>query len=151
MTFSPSFIISSSISRAAFSISSSILAGCILPSTTRRSIARRAISRRIGSKLESVTASGVSSMMRSTPVRLSNVRMFLPSRPIMRPFISSDGNGTTLMLDSPALSTAHLCIAPAIMSRAFLSASRCAFSSSSFSLKPNMCFASASVLRIRRS
>ena len=38
-------------------------------------------------------ASGVSSMMRSTPVRVSMVRMLRPSRPIMRPFISSLGQG----------------------------------------------------------
>ena len=121
------------------------------PSTTRRSIALRAISLRIGSKLESVTASGVSSMIKSTPVRLSNVRMFLPSRPIMRPFISSDGRGTTLMLDSPALSAAHLCIAPIMMSRDFLSASRWNCSSTSLSLSPKRCFASASVLANRIS
>ena len=35
--------------------------------------------------------SGVSSMMTSTPVASSNARMFRPSRPMMRPFISSFG------------------------------------------------------------
>ena len=38
--------------------------------------------------------SGVSSMMTSTPVACSNARMFRPSRPMMRPFISSLGRAT---------------------------------------------------------
>ena len=45
-------------------------------------------------------ASGVSSMMRSTPVSVSMVRMLRPSRPMMRPFISSLGRGTTLTVSS---------------------------------------------------
>ena len=55
----------------------------------------RATSRRTGSKLESVMVSGVSSMMRSQPVSVSMARMLRPSRPMMRPFISSFGSGTT--------------------------------------------------------
>ena len=51
----------------------------------------RATSRRTGSKDESMTASGVSSMIRSTPVACSRARMLRPSRPMMRPFISSLG------------------------------------------------------------
>ena len=35
--------------------------------------------------------SGVSSMMKSTPVRFSSARMLRPSRPMMRPFMSSAG------------------------------------------------------------
>ena len=50
------------------------------------------ISLRIGSKPDRITASGVSSMISSTPVMVSRVRMFLPSRPMMRPFISSLGS-----------------------------------------------------------
>ena len=38
-------------------------------------------------------ASGVSSMMRSQPVAVSRARMLRPSRPMMRPFISSLGSG----------------------------------------------------------
>ena len=46
-------------------------------------------------KQETVIASGVSSMMRSTPVRVSTVRILRPSRPIILPFISSLGSATT--------------------------------------------------------
>jgi hypothetical protein len=42
------------------------------------------------------TVSGVSSIMTSTPVTASNARMFLPSRPITRPFMSSDGRARPL-------------------------------------------------------
>ena len=66
------------------------------------SSARRAISRRTGSKLETVIASGVSSMIRSTPVMVSRVRILRPSRPMMRPFISSLGSGTTETVASAA-------------------------------------------------
>ena len=55
-----------------------------------------AISRRTGLKPERMTASGVSSMMTSIPVAASKARMFRPSRPMIRPFISSDGSGTAL-------------------------------------------------------
>jgi hypothetical protein len=65
------------------------------PSTISRSSETRAISRRKGSKPERITASGVSSTMRSTPVAISSARMLRPSRPMMRPFISSDGSITT--------------------------------------------------------
>ena len=41
-----------------------------------------------------ITVSGVSSMMTSTPVAVSKARMFRPSRPMIRPFISSLGSGT---------------------------------------------------------
>src|SRR3712207_8107576 len=52
----------------------------------------RATSRRTGSKHEMTTVSGVSSMMTSTPVAASNARMLRPSRPITRPFMSSEGS-----------------------------------------------------------
>ncbi len=55
----------------------------------------RAISRRTPSKPESTTAFGVSSMMKSTPVRFSSARMLRPSRPMMRPFMSSEVSCTT--------------------------------------------------------
>ncbi len=54
------------------------------PSLISFSRATRATSRRTGSKPEIITASGVSSMIRSIPVKVSSVRIFLPSRPIMR-------------------------------------------------------------------
>ena len=43
--------------------------------------------------------SGVSSMMTSTPVASSNARMLRPSRPMMRPFISSFGSATADTVD----------------------------------------------------
>lgn len=43
---------------------------------------------------------GVSSMMRSTPVAVSRARMLRPSRPMIRPFISSLGRGTTVTVVS---------------------------------------------------
>ena len=55
----------------------------------------RAISRRTPSKPDRITAFGVSSMMKSTPVRCSSARMLRPSRPMMRPFMSSAGSWTT--------------------------------------------------------
>ena len=61
------------------------------PSEISRSSARRASSRRIGLWHEMTTASGVSSMIRSTPVAASIARMLRPSRPMMRPFMSSLG------------------------------------------------------------
>src|SRR5579859_902664 len=61
---------------------------------------RRAISRRRPSNDESTTACGVSSMMKSTPVRCSSARMLRPSRPMMRPFMSSDGSSMTLTVVS---------------------------------------------------
>ena len=65
------------------------------PSATSFSRVIRAISRRTGSKDATETASGVSSTMRLTPVTASRVRMLRPSRPMIRPFMSSEGSGTT--------------------------------------------------------
>ena len=70
-------------------------AGWMRPSAISRSSATRAISRRNGSKPERMTASGVSSTIRSTPVAISRARMLRPSRPMIRPFISSEGSSTT--------------------------------------------------------
>ena len=70
-------------------------AGWMRPSVMSLESVRRAVSRRTPSKPESTTASGVSSMMKSMPVMFSSVRMLRPSRPMMRPFMSSDGRLTT--------------------------------------------------------
>ena len=70
---------------------SSMRVGWMRPSAMRRVERERAISRRTGLKQEITTASGVSSMMRSMPVAASSARMLRPSRPMMRPFMSSDG------------------------------------------------------------
>ncbi len=92
---SPAVLTSCQSSSRTFSTTSSMRAGWMRPSWMRRSSARRATSRRIGSKDESRIASGVSSMMMSTPVAASTARMFRPSRPMMRPFMSSDGRSRT--------------------------------------------------------
>ena len=68
-------------------------------------------------------ASGVSSMIRSTPVMVSSVRMLRPSRPMMRPFISSLGRGTTETVASATWSAAQRWMAPEMSSRAMVSAS----------------------------
>ena len=53
-----------------------------------------------------MTASGVSSMIRSMPVAASSARTLRPSRPMMRPFISSEGSGTTATVRSATYSLA---------------------------------------------
>ena len=78
----------------------------------------RAISRRTGSKPDRTTVSGVSSMIRSTPVACSRARMLRPSRPMIRPFISSDGRWTTETVCSAVWSAATRWIAVTTMSRA---------------------------------
>ncbi len=62
-------------------------------------------------------------MIRSTPVRVSKARMLRPSRPIMRPFISSLGNSTTDTVVSAEWSAAQRWMAIVMISRARLSAS----------------------------
>ena len=59
------------------------------------SIAFFAISRLTESKPESTTASGVSSIITSIPVAFSIALIFLPSLPMILPFISSFGRATT--------------------------------------------------------
>src|SRR5438034_318242 len=76
----------------------------------------RAISRRTGSKPERTTVSGVSSMIRSMPVACSRARMLRPSRPMIRPFISSLGRWTTVTVCSAVWSAATRCIAVRMMS-----------------------------------
>ena len=96
----------------------------------------RAISRRTPSKLERTTAAGVSSMITSTPVSFSSVRMLRPSRPMIRPFISSLGSSTRRVVLSPACLAASRCIATERMFRARRSASRLVSASISWSLTP---------------
>ena len=75
-----------------FSTTSSIRAGCILPSLTNRCNESRAISLLSGSKEDKMMASGVSSTTKSTPVAASMARMFLPSLPMICPLISPYSN-----------------------------------------------------------
>ena len=120
--FSPSSLIVASISFLTFSTTSSILPGCILPSSMSRSSDSLAISLRNLSNPEIITASGVSSIIISTPVAISSARMLRPSLPMILPFISSDGRFTTLTVVSTVWSTAHFCMARPTILRASLSA-----------------------------
>ena len=103
---------------------SSMRCGWIRPSRTSFSSVSRPISRRTGSKQDSSTASGVSSMIRLTPVTDSNARMLRPSRPMIRPFISSPGRCSTLTTLSAVCSLATRWIASTTMCRARCSAGR---------------------------
>ena len=122
-----------STSSDAFSTISSIRPGWMRPSSTNRSKAIRAVSRRTGSKADKTTASGVSSIITSAPVACSKERIFLPSRPIILPFISSEGSCTTDTVVSAVRSAAILWIDNATILVASFSASRCV--SSLISLK----------------
>jgi hypothetical protein len=62
------------------------------PSFTSASSAQRATSRRTGSKDDTNTICGDSSIRSVTPVADSKDLMFRPSRPMMRPFMSSLGS-----------------------------------------------------------
>jgi len=86
----PISIISCWICFSVFFTTSSIRAGWILPSVTKLCNDNRAISLLTGSKQDKIMASGVSSTIISTPVAASKARIFRPSRPIIRPFTSSD-------------------------------------------------------------
>ena len=79
----------------------------------------RAISRRTGSKALTITTPGVSSMMTSTPVAFSSARMLRPSRPMMRPFISSLGMSTVLVVASAVWAAAKRWIEVISISLAF--------------------------------
>ena len=92
---SPALYMTSLISLVTLLTTSSILPGWIRPSLIKASNERRAISRRIGLKHETVIVSGVSSIIKSTPVACSIARILRPSLPMIRPFISSEGNPTT--------------------------------------------------------
>ena len=111
---------------------SSILAGWILPSLINVSRVSLAISLLNGSKLEITIASGVSSIIKSTPVTDSIVLIFLPSLPINLPFISSLGNAITDTVCSLVISAEYFCIVPTSNSLLFSSTSNLA--SASFSL-----------------
>ena len=50
-------------------------------------------------------------MMKSTPVRFSSARMLRPSRPMIRPFMSSEGSCTTETVVSAAWPAASRCMA----------------------------------------
>src|SRR2546429_631395 len=93
---SPASTIPAAISAWHFPMISSIRPGWMRPSAINRSSASRPTSRRTGSKQETTTVSGVSSMITSTPVAASKARMFRPSRPTIRPFISSEGRATAV-------------------------------------------------------
>src|SRR6185437_62481 len=86
-------------------------AGWMRPSCSSFSSVMRAISRRTPSNALRTTALGVSSMMKSTPVRFSRARMLRPSRPMMRPFMSSEGSWTTDTVVSAAWLAARRCVA----------------------------------------
>ena len=104
------------------STTSSMRAGWMRPSLTSCSSARRAISRRSGSNVEISTASGVSSTMRLTPVIISKARMLRPSRPMTRPFMSSEGSSTTETVCSATWLLAARWMAIEMMCWAFLRA-----------------------------
>ena len=78
------------------------------PSVISFSKDSRAISLRMGSNPEIITASGVSSTIKSTPVNISNVLIFLPSLPIILPFMSSLGKGTKDVVVSTVWSAEYL-------------------------------------------
>ena len=118
---SPASRIIFSTSSWALATLSSIRPGWMRPSMMRLVSARRAISRRTGSKADRTTASGVSSMMTSTPVRVSKARMLRPSRPMMRPLTSSEGRATTETVLSLTWSVAMRWKARVRMPRARLS------------------------------
>ena len=111
---------------------SSILAGWILPSLIRVSNVSLAISLLSGSKLDITIASGVSSIIKSTPVTDSIVLIFLPSLPINLPFISSLGSAITDTVCSLVISAAYFCIVPTSNSLALSSTSSLASDSISF-------------------
>ena len=79
-----------------------MLAGWIRPSATSACNAILATSRRTGSNDEMSTMFGDSSMRSVTPVDASKALMLRPSRPMMRPFISSLGSWTIVAVTSCA-------------------------------------------------
>ena len=107
---SPACVVVRSISSCARFTNSSIVAGWMRPSRTSASSATRATSRRSGSKDDSITICGDSSMRTVTPVAASNALMLRPSRPMMRPFISSLGSWTSVEVRSLLGLLASRCI-----------------------------------------
>ena len=146
---SPAFLISFASSCFACSMYSSMRPGWMRPSFTSFSSAMRAICRRIREKLESVMVCGVSSIMISTPVSVSSVRILRPSFPMMRPFMSSEGRGTVVVVLSDTTDIAQRCIASAITERA-LNWTSSKDSCSAFFMRESMSsFASRSTLSRR--
>ncbi len=119
-------------------------AGWIRPSWSSFSSVMRATSRRTPSKALSTTALGVSSMIKSTPVRFSSARMLRPSRPMIRPFMSSLGSWTTLTVVSAAWDAASRCMATERIDRTRRSASRLVSSSTWRTARPASWRASSS-------
>ena len=126
---SPAWIVTRSISSAARFTNSSIEAGWIRPSFTSASSADRATSRRTGSNDEIRTICGDSSISSVTPVADSNDLMLRPSRPMMRPFMSSLGSCTIVAVRSLFGLLAIRCIAATRMRWASVCSSRSDFSS----------------------
>ena len=91
---SPNLLISLSNCDSISSTISSIRPGWTLPSSKSLLIALEATSLLKGLCDETVTTPGVSSIIISTPVFNSIARIFLPSLPIILPFISSLGKFT---------------------------------------------------------
>ena len=94
------------------------------PSLTSSVSVIRAVSRRTGSKQDSSTDSGVSSIITLTPVTCSKARMLRPSRPMIRPFMSSPGRCTADTTDSEVCSDATRWMAPTTIICARAAASR---------------------------
>ena len=107
----------SSISSCVCLTSSSIRVGWMRPSWISFSSASLAVSRRMLSKPVTTTMPGVSSTMTSTPVAFSKARMLRPSRPMIRPFMSSVGMSTVLTVVSAVCAAAYRWIAVARTSR----------------------------------
>ncbi|MNT76283.1 hypothetical protein D3C72_2152720 [compost metagenome] len=85
--------------------------------------------------------------MRSMPVALSRARMLRPSRPMIRPFMSSEGRVTTETVPSTQWSTAQRWMAVVTISRAFFSAvSRASDSAWRMILATSSCISSSTRL-----
>ena len=102
--------------------------GCARPGAASRASSARSRGARRRSR-RGRPRSGVSSMMKSTPVRFSSARMLRPSRPMMRPFMSSAGSWTTDTVVSAAWPAARRCMTTERMLRTRRSASRLVSSS----------------------
>ena len=83
-------------------------------------------------------------MMNSTPVRFSSARMLRPSRPMIRPFMSSDGSWTSETVVSAAWLAATRWRASDTRLRARCFASACASSSIWRTIRAISCLTSSS-------
>ena len=138
-----------STSARALATTSSMRPGWMRPSAMSLVMAIRATSRRTGSKPDRMTVSGVSSMIRSMPVACSSARMLRPSRPMIRPFISSDGRCTTETVCSAVWSAATRWMAVMTMSRALSWASSRALRSMARAILTASCSASSRTASMR--